>query len=202
MLPNPPSIPSHNNVFGYEENARGELIRQQNSEKVHAGDKEDKVGPGNYEIETRMATKGPTKWVMPADKPEKVVAIQREKKGAAPGPGHYASPGQPAMPLYQHNRSSVFASGVQRDSKSAAQKYRTAKKKAAQEKRRVMTTGGTHAKNGTYPSTRGVPAPYAPNGIQDVLESDSDSDCGPGPGEYYKASQSTSFNPGAKPERL
>jgi len=27
LLPNPPSIPSHNNVFGYEENARGELIR-------------------------------------------------------------------------------------------------------------------------------------------------------------------------------
>ena len=28
MLPNPPSIPSHNNVFGYEENEKGELIRQ------------------------------------------------------------------------------------------------------------------------------------------------------------------------------
>ena len=27
LLPNPPSIPSHNNVFGYEENGRGELIR-------------------------------------------------------------------------------------------------------------------------------------------------------------------------------
>ena len=27
LLPNPPSIPSHNNVFGYQENARGELIR-------------------------------------------------------------------------------------------------------------------------------------------------------------------------------
>ena len=92
MLPNPPSIPSHNNVFGYEENEKGELIRQQNTEKVFAGDKEDRVGPGNYEVETRLATKGPTKWMMPADKPEKVVAIQREKRGNDPGPGHYQNP--------------------------------------------------------------------------------------------------------------
>ena len=27
MQPNPPSIPSHDNVFGYEEDARGTLIR-------------------------------------------------------------------------------------------------------------------------------------------------------------------------------
>ena len=27
LIPNPPSIPSHQNVFGYEENSRGELIR-------------------------------------------------------------------------------------------------------------------------------------------------------------------------------
>jgi len=27
MKPNAPSIPSHNNVFGYEENQRGELIK-------------------------------------------------------------------------------------------------------------------------------------------------------------------------------
>lgn len=63
-----------------------------------------------------------------------------------------------------------------------------------------MTTGGTHAKGGQYPSTHGVP--YPTNGIQDVLESDTDSDEGPGPGAYYKPQQSTSFNPGARPERL
>ena len=27
VLPNAPSIPSHNNVFGYEENARGQLVK-------------------------------------------------------------------------------------------------------------------------------------------------------------------------------
>jgi hypothetical protein len=30
MLQNAPSIPSHQNVFGYEENERGELVKQKN----------------------------------------------------------------------------------------------------------------------------------------------------------------------------
>jgi hypothetical protein len=33
---NPPSIPSHEYVFGYEEE-NGELVRQKNTEKVHLG---------------------------------------------------------------------------------------------------------------------------------------------------------------------
>ena len=32
LMPNPPSIPSHDFVFGYEENAAGKLIRQSNTE--------------------------------------------------------------------------------------------------------------------------------------------------------------------------
>jgi hypothetical protein len=43
---NPPSIPSHDNVFGYEENETGDLIKQKNSEKVYAGVGKDMVGPG------------------------------------------------------------------------------------------------------------------------------------------------------------
>ena len=67
-MPNPPSIPSHNNVFGYEENAKGELIRQKNTENVHTGVREDRVGPGEYIIEMKKATRGPTKW-MKEEKP-------------------------------------------------------------------------------------------------------------------------------------
>lgn len=70
MLPNPPSIPSHDNVFGYEPEKsdkdnphRKALIRQKNTELVHTGVKDDKVGPGEYEINLKMTTKGPTKWV-------------------------------------------------------------------------------------------------------------------------------------------
>lgn len=47
-MPNPPSIPSHENVFGYEENDVGELMRQKNTENVHTGVGKDTVGPGQY----------------------------------------------------------------------------------------------------------------------------------------------------------
>ena len=49
-MPNPPSIPSHQNVFGYEENEQGDLVKQKNTEVVYAGEKKDTVGPGQYEI--------------------------------------------------------------------------------------------------------------------------------------------------------
>jgi len=45
LLPNPPSIPSHDNVFGYEINTRGDLVRQPNPDKVFTGVKDDRVGP-------------------------------------------------------------------------------------------------------------------------------------------------------------
>lgn len=43
----PPSIPSHNSVFGYEY-AEGKFIQQQNPEKHFSGVGPDKVGPGHY----------------------------------------------------------------------------------------------------------------------------------------------------------
>lgn len=61
-LPNAPSIPSHNNVFGYEETPNGDLIQQQNPEKVFAGTGADTVGPGHYEIKREIAKKTGTNW--------------------------------------------------------------------------------------------------------------------------------------------
>lgn len=43
---NPPSIPSHNNVFGYEETLEKNLVRQNNPESGFSGEKMDTVGPG------------------------------------------------------------------------------------------------------------------------------------------------------------
>ena len=62
--PNPPSIPSHDNVFGYEETKSGELKRQKNPEKVITGLKQDKVGPGQYNLPGTIASsnKGAVKW--------------------------------------------------------------------------------------------------------------------------------------------
>ncbi len=68
MMPNPPSIPSHDNVFGYEKDEHGNMVRQKNTEKVYAGDYKDSVGPGNYEIMVQAKqVHGTTKWVPPSE---------------------------------------------------------------------------------------------------------------------------------------
>jgi hypothetical protein len=48
---NPPSIPSHQTVFGYEENQKGQLIKQSANQIGFTGEKLDKVGPGDYDVE-------------------------------------------------------------------------------------------------------------------------------------------------------
>lgn len=55
---NPPSIPSHDNVFGYEENEKGMLIKSKNADKNsgHTGVKNDTVGPGKYDLVKGMGT--------------------------------------------------------------------------------------------------------------------------------------------------
>ena len=47
---NPPSIPSHLSVFGYEENANGQLVRQKSNQVGFTGIKNDTVGPGDYDV--------------------------------------------------------------------------------------------------------------------------------------------------------
>ena len=49
-IQNPPSIPSHLSVYGYEENEMGQLIKQKSNQVGFTGEKHDKVGPGDYEI--------------------------------------------------------------------------------------------------------------------------------------------------------
>ena len=119
ILAAPPSIPSHNNVFGYEENDRGELIRQKNTEKVHTGVKEDRVGPGEYALNVKKNLKGTTKWVKP-DLSDKIKEIKSKKAAALPGPGSYEPPADAVNPIYKGNKSSVFASRVPRAQSSAA----------------------------------------------------------------------------------
>ena len=77
---NPPSIPSHNYVYGYEEDLHGKLIQQKNTEPVHTGLKNDNVGPGQYELELKKVQKGTTKWVE-SFVPDKIVNIKRQKGG-------------------------------------------------------------------------------------------------------------------------
>jgi hypothetical protein len=86
-LPNAPSIPSHNNVYGYEETPEGELIQQQNPEKVFTGTRGDTVGPGQYEVkELRIRSTG-TNWH--ASKVKRPMFTSSANQQSLVGPGSY-----------------------------------------------------------------------------------------------------------------
>lgn len=48
VCPAAPSIPSHDNVFGYEEDDKGRLIKQTNQDPHLSGVGDEKAGPGHY----------------------------------------------------------------------------------------------------------------------------------------------------------
>ncbi len=48
-LLHPPSIPSKESNFGFVE-IEGKLHRGENTEKIFSGVKDDKVGPGHYDV--------------------------------------------------------------------------------------------------------------------------------------------------------
>jgi len=110
--PNPPSIPSHNNVFGYEETKSGDLKRQKNPEKVTTGVKNDIVGPGQYSIPGSFenSKKGTLKW----KNKSKRFKSSKSKTGQAIGPGYYQVDKTDIFPIYKYKQSSVFASRVER----------------------------------------------------------------------------------------
>jgi len=118
-MTNPPSIPSHENVFGYEENNNGELVKQRNTEKVHTGVKQDTVGPGEYEVfrSFTQTKKGPT-WHHPSKKP-KPVPTSTEVQKDLPGPGHYNADKVDIFPIYKYKPSSVFVSKVARQANTS-----------------------------------------------------------------------------------
>lgn len=108
---NPPSIPSHNFVFGYEEE-NGELVRQKNSEKVHTGVKSDTVGPGEYDIARSLghSRKG-VRWQPPKNNKKPTIASMGTRNSTAavesstvetPGPGHYLAENKEVVPIYKY----------------------------------------------------------------------------------------------------
>lgn len=86
-LPNAPSIPSHNNVFGYEETTEGQLIQQQNPEHVFSGTHGDTVGPGYYEIKDTRIHKTGTNWH--ASKVKRPIFTSGVTQQSFIGPGSY-----------------------------------------------------------------------------------------------------------------
>lgn len=116
-MPSAPSIPSHNQIFGYEEKPNGELVMQKNPEKVFAGSQVDSVGPGHYEIktlETANLTKG-TKWGKSTSKKGLEV---KSTTAANIGPGSYSEAQLNISPMYKFKPSAVFMSGMKKPKES------------------------------------------------------------------------------------
>ena len=93
-IQNPPSIPSHLSVFGYEENETGQLIKQRSNQIGFTGEKHDKVGPGDYEIGSsknmvHKTVTGVVQWKKPIEKPVQVIQALKQTKKDLPGPGEY-----------------------------------------------------------------------------------------------------------------
>ena len=175
QLQNPPSIPSHNAVFGYNEDDRGKLIRSDGPDKVLSGIGKETVGPGDYDQNMKATSKGVTKWHQNTHNP--ILEKKKEKEIQKPGPGHYQPAIQTVNPVYKNNRSSVFASKVDRDQKN---------------KLRVMS-GNKNAKKQAGKYAEIAQAASLHKGIQDVLESDEDDET-PGPGAHWNPGMS-SFKP-------
>lgn len=94
---NPPSIPSHLSVFGYEENMAGQLVKQKSNQVGFTGVAKDSVGPGDYEIDnsknvTAKNTTGVVTWKKPLQKPKTAAVAEASKKTELPGPGQYEIP--------------------------------------------------------------------------------------------------------------
>ena len=108
---NPPSIPSHDFVFGYEEE-NGELVRQKNTEKVHQGTKQDTVGPGEYEIPRNLGnSRRGVRWQPPKNNKSKGMAALGTRNSTStvavvgvdtPGPGHYLAEKTDLAPIYKY----------------------------------------------------------------------------------------------------
>ena len=91
---NPPSIPSHLSVFGYEENHAGQLIKQKSNQVGFTGVANDRVGPGDYEIinSKNITGKTPTgviQWKKPKTGGTNVQKENQIPKPVLPGPGQY-----------------------------------------------------------------------------------------------------------------
>jgi hypothetical protein len=163
-MQSPPSIPSHESVFGYEEGNGGMLVKQNNPETVHKGEKGDTIGPGQYNIPgvfnaDKKKAKG-LSWQRSKSKRE----IHNTKDKADVDfmtPRDYN-----IFPIYKFKNSSVFASKVP--------KMHTQKQKMKYGKRASLS------------------APKQPNALDD-LNNDSDDEGAPGPGFYYNPSTISDF---------
>jgi len=180
--PNAPSIPSHESVFGYEETKSGILKKQKNPEKVITGIKEDRVGPGQYELPNSIAgsKKGTIQWKKTKTKRFKT---KKPKENNAVGPGHYQVEKTDIFPIYKYMQSSVFASKVERATSMQIKRR----------KRGIPVVGHSRPITAYHHLTK----PKIEH-FEEDLSSDDDNG---GPGYYINHENLSSFNKNIAPKR-
>ena len=165
-MQSPPSIPSHDNVFGYEEANNGMLIKQSNPDSIFRGEKGDTIGPGQYDINgvfAKSKTKGLNwqRW-----KSKRDIGFSTKE---SIGPGQYNIDKINIFPIYKFQNSSVFSSKVER-------MFNGPPKMKVKYKRR--------------------PSNSAPreSGILQKLENEEEDEGVPGPGYYYNPASISDFS--------
>lgn len=89
----------------------GELIQQQNPEKVFTGEGKDKVGPGHYEVKREIASKkSGTNWH--SSNVKRGVFAGAPSNPIEIGPGKYETAKQIPLPQYKQRGTSCFVSRV------------------------------------------------------------------------------------------
>ena len=77
---NPPSIPSHLNIYGYDVNETGHLIKQSSNLVGFSGNQNDQVGPGDYDMahlkSLGQSHSGIVAWKKPTQHPNSIQNIQ------------------------------------------------------------------------------------------------------------------------------
>jgi hypothetical protein len=124
-IQSPPSIPSHESVFGYEEANHGILIKQSNPDKIHRGEKGDTIGPGQYNVPSSFSTSNNFKglsWQRSKSKRE-LYNLKSKPNVDFITPRDYN-----IFPIYKFKNSSVFASKVPRMDKSDKMKVKFGKR--------------------------------------------------------------------------
>lgn len=167
-MQSPPSIPSHDNVFGYEEANQGMLVRQSNPDVIFKGEKGDTIGPGQYDVPTAFGAKKQAKGVDWQRSKSKRDLQTIKKKEEVVGPGQYNIDKINIFPIYKFQNSSVFSSKVPR-------MFNNPSKQKVKYKRRASLS-----------------APKPPNAFDQANESDDEGI--PGPGFYHNPSVVSDFS--------
>jgi hypothetical protein len=118
--PSAPSIPRQDQAFGYEEGPLGQLIKQKAPVQTFKGERDDRVGPGNYDPSIAYTKAAARASDFSRSKAARTSISRLVPGGAAqelnPGPGTYelAAPKFEELPAHVRKPTSTFASRVLR----------------------------------------------------------------------------------------